>query len=251
MNNWEKVEETPAAPAPQPIPLCSNLSPRPLHQSLRSSHPAPPPAQRIQFPLALAGLRRILAAVCGCRRFFCHSKNIEAAEVDGDSVIMPSSISLPSGDMILIPSGPALLGEQNQSQPIRAFYIDKTEVSTRAYLDFCQKTRHTAPPDISLIDGDLPIRNVSYADASAFAAWAHKRLPTAAEWEKAARGTQGQHFPWGNDIGIGMARLPITPEDAATNAQPQAVPSPIDAFPSGASSYGVLNMVGNVWEWGS
>ena len=173
------------------------------------------------------------------------------AESEGSQVhtILATYLILPTGDMILIPNGGALLGDHDHLQQVRAFYIDKTEVSTRAYLDFCQKTHRTPPEGVSASEPDLPIRNVTYEDAAAFAAWAHKRLPTATEWEKAARGTQGQHFPWGNDLGTGMARLPITPEEAQAAAQPSAVPAAVDSFPQGASSYGALNMVGNVWEW--
>jgi len=231
MENWEKLEDELPPQASAPIQAAHIL--RPL-----------PPA--LLFSIAGSVLLLVLAAI-----IFIHYKNGSMTEPTADRVtfLQPSSLSLASGDMILIPTGTAMLGEHDHMQQIRAFYIDKTEVSTRAYLEFCQKTRHTPPADIPLTDLDLPIRDVSYDDALAFARWAHKRLPSAAEWEKAARGTQGQHFPWGNDLGTGMARLPLTPEETESNAQPQAQPSAVDAFPQGASSYGVLNMVGNVWEW--
>lgn len=237
MENWDRLDEPSAEPpAPQSAPV---EDPVPVRASK--------PSSRWLIPvLASAVLLSVIAAIA-----FFNYRSPQATEPNSQpaAFIQPPSLTLPSGDMILIPSGTALLGEHDQMQQVQAFYIDKTEVSTRAYLDFCQKTHRAVPPDISLADTELPIRNVSFADASAFAAWAHKRLPTAKEWEKAARGTQGQHFPWGNDLGTGMARLPLTPEETEANSQPQATPSPVDSFPQGASSYGVLNMLGNVWEW--
>ncbi len=233
MAKWDKPEEAPASQRPR-RPLSSYL---PLPRSI-------PPWMKIALPCA--GLFLLLAAIALFRSSGAAADE-SATRPTGE--ILATYLTIPTGDMILIPNGGALLGDHDQVQLVRAFYIDKTEVSTRAYLDFCQKTRRPTPPDIPLTGLDLPIRNVTYDDAAAFAAWAHKRLPTGAEWEKAARGTQGQHFPWGNDLGTGMARLPITPEEAQASLQPQAGPGPVDSFPQGASSYGALNMVGNVWEW--
>jgi serine/threonine protein kinase len=215
--------------------------------------PSAPPSPAAQ-PLP----RWLILALAGSALFFIGAvilffRNNSTANAESNAAVVtsiqPTSLTLPSGDMILIPGGPALLGQHEQTQQIRAFYIDKTEVSTRAYLEFCRQTERAVPPDVSPAAPDLPVRNVTLADATAFATWAHKRLPTAAEWEKAARGTQGQHFPWGNDLGSEMARLPSTPEEAQATAQPPSVPSVVDSFPQGASSYGAVNMVGNVWEW--
>jgi serine/threonine-protein kinase len=229
MQDWDRLDEHPRV--------------QPTEVLARETVPFPP---WLMIALPIAVLFFVIAAVSFFRS---RTTSLTAPEAEQTTLIQPSSLSLPTGDMILIPTGTAMLGEHDHVQLVRAFYIDKTEVSTRAYLDFCQKTHHPTPPGILLADTNLPVRNVSFTDASAFAAWAHKRLPTAAEWEKAARGTQGQHFPWGNDLGTGMANLPLTPEEAQASLQPQAVPSSVDSFPQGTSSYGVLNMVGNVWEW--
>jgi eukaryotic-like serine/threonine-protein kinase len=231
MQNWEKLDEHQPPPISRPLPKTPFHAPR----------------------WAMVCLAAALAVFTVALFSFIFYKYKATAKTDPSRVqatlIQPPSLVLPSGDMTLIPPGPALFGENNRTQSLPAFYIDKTEVSTRAYLEFCRQTHHRAPPAISLTDLDLPIRNVDFAEAEAFAGWAHKRLPSAAEWEKAARGTQGQHFPWGNDLGTGMARLPLTPEESAANSTPQAIPSNVDSFPQGASSYGALNMVGNVWEW--
>ncbi len=242
MLNWEKVEETTETNV-------VSQEPAPPEETHFADMPAaaPAPFPRWLIPALAAALLLFLVAAT----VYFHSRNAAAQEEEANRVprILASSLSLPTGDMILVPSGAALLGEPVHMQQVRAFYIDKTEVSTRVYLDFCQKTHRSAPPDVSLTDGDLPIRNVTLSEAAAFAAWAHKRLPTAIEWEKAARGTQGQHFPWGNELGDDLAQLPMTPEQAQASQQPQAGPVRVDSYPHGASSYGALNMVGNVWEW--
>lgn len=249
MQKWEKLEGDPPqvqGPAAVQRHEDTNLDATEEPNDFRAAAKSLP--RWLLVALACSIVLFVMAAVMFITRRSGNAPE-EAAAPAQESAILAPSLSLPSGDMVLIPSGTAILGEPGHPQQVRAFYIDKTEVSTRAYLEFCDKTHRAIPPDISAADGELPIRNVTQADAMAFAAWARKRLPTAAEWEKAARGTQGQHFPWGNDLGTGMARLPVTPEEAQANALPQAQPAPVDSFPQGQSSYGVLNMVGNVWEW--
>ncbi len=231
MENWDNVEEQPVSPAAVETETVS----------ARPSWPG-----WLKIAVVSSAIFFVAALVLFFRRERSPANDPALEET---TAIQATSLSLPSGDMILIPSGTALLGEHDQMQEVHSFYIDKTEVSTRIYLQFCQKTHRNPPADVSAADGELPIRNVSLADARAFAQWAHKRLPTPAEWEKAARGTQGQHFPWGNDLLPEMAQLPMTAEAAQASALPQAAPVAVGSFLQGASSYGVLNMVGNVWEW--
>jgi formylglycine-generating enzyme required for sulfatase activity len=151
--------------------------------------------------------------------------------------------SAPAG-MALVDGGTALLGADAKPVTVRTFYIDTTEVTNRAYLTFCRETGHSAPTGTQQAQGDYPVVNVSMDDAQAFAAWAHKRLPSADEWEKAARGAQGLKFPWGNEWRPEAANIP--PDRAAAK---KAKLASVASFASGASPYGALNMVGNAWEW--
>ena len=137
---------------------------------------------------------------------------------------------------MLVPAGDFLFGEKKKVASLPAFYIDKTEVSNAAYAQFCQATGRPLPQRFSEHGPDYPVVDVTIADARAFAQWAGQRLPTDLEWEKAARGADGRTFPWGAEMDVSRA-----------NAASKEL-RPVDGFPSGASPYGALQMVGNAWE---
>ncbi len=149
----------------------------------------------------------------------------------------PAKLALPSGDMLLVPAGDALLGEKKEPVSTHAFYIDQTEVSNRAYAEYGKQTGTAMPGSIGSADRDKPVVNVSFEDAANFAKWAGKRLPTGAEWERSARGTDGRLFPWGDQYAKGRANL-----DGNSLAR-------VHSFDAGAGPSGALNLFGNVWEW--
>lgn len=132
---------------------------------------------------------------------------------------------------------------------LKAFFIDRFEVTNRQYYIFCQATDHKPPrfwggPKYPEGQDDYPVSNVNFYDAAAYAEWVGKRLPTEAEWEKAARGDLGRRYPWGNNFDV--TRAHISPSSKISSSEG---PLPVGSFPEGASPYGAMDMVGNLWEW--
>jgi formylglycine-generating enzyme required for sulfatase activity len=158
-------------------------------------------------------------------------------------------------EMILIPAGPFIMGseEYGPETPQRmvtldAYYIDKYPVTNAEYKRFIDATGYRTPqgwqgnqyPESEL---DYPVQMVNWHDAQAYAAWAGKRLPTEAEWEKAARGTDGRRWPWGNEFDEARAATWETAVIYGTQT------TPVTAHPEGASPYGVCEVAGQSEEW--
>jgi gamma-glutamyl hercynylcysteine S-oxide synthase len=129
---------------------------------------------------------------------------------------------------------------------LSSYYIDKFEVSNRDYTEFIKATDHPAPAywDHNLLNQpQQPVTGVNWFDANAYCHWNNKRLPTEAEWEKAARGPAGSTYPWGNILDYSKANF------AKGKSGQRDVTASVDAYPEGKSYYGVYNMAGNVFEW--
>ncbi|HYW74020.1 MAG TPA: SUMF1/EgtB/PvdO family nonheme iron enzyme [Pyrinomonadaceae bacterium] len=162
-------------------------------------------------------------------------------EIDGGSFQMGRNDSVPT-------EGPA------HQVTVNNFAMDKTEVTNAEYAQFVKQTGHTPPEHWGSVKPPvgqelLPVSNVSYDDANAFAAWRSKRdgvtyrLPTEEEWEYAARnGDKDNLYPWGNTWTAGRA---ATAETGVGKEQP------VGTYPQGANRWGVQDLIGNVWEWTS
>lgn len=134
---------------------------------------------------------------------------------------------------------------------VESFFMDRLEVTNESYLRYLQTTGAPRPAhwkNGSYPEGQaqFPVVNVSWDAAKSFAEWAGKRLPSEAEWEYAARSSDGRLYPWGNgwldDSGRLRANAGQSKEGRITRG---------GAFPAGESPFGVLDMSGNVWEWTS
>jgi formylglycine-generating enzyme required for sulfatase activity len=155
--------------------------------------------------------------------------------------------------MILVPEGEFLYREDNQKLSLPGFYLDTFEVTTKAYAAFMEATGHDKPEhwgDVSLDrHGMLPVIGVEYTDAEAYCHYYNKRLPTEQEWEKAARGTDGRIYPWGNtEPTIAMANFGPSACGPFCNVYAEKL-KPVNGYESGKSQYGIFNMAGNAGEW--
>jgi formylglycine-generating enzyme required for sulfatase activity len=160
--------------------------------------------------------------------------------------------STPSeAEMVLIPAGPFTMGSDNgalDEKPVHtvnlpAFYMDKYEVTNALYKACVEASGCSKPQDTARYNdskyANHPVVYVDWDQAKAYCEWRGARLPTEAEWEKAARGTDGRTYPWGEGIGCDKANYSSCKSDTTL----------VDSYKNGKSPYGLYDMAGNVWEW--
>jgi len=214
-------------------------------------------------------------------------------------IVTPLGWAIESGEpdgMIRIPAGEFRMGSAAESgglpdeQPERsvllsAYFIDRFEVTNEAYSIFVSRTGHRMPENVNPASTlwkdhtpmpgieQHPVVNVSWTDAEAYCRWAGKRLPTEAEWEKAARGPDGRRYPWGNqwdfslansasywagrtvafDSGADWEAFWVKGEGAHIAKQKglngEVLTLAVGSFPGSVSAYGLFDMAGNVAEW--
>jgi formylglycine-generating enzyme required for sulfatase activity len=196
------------------------------------------------------------------------ASNVEQIDLDEVKLDLPRLPYEP--EIVLIPAGPFLMGSDEgevyeapqHEVNLPAYQIGQYPVTNAQYAEFIKRETKQAVPSRAWLQrqppagqGNYPVVAVTWHDALAYCRWLseqtgrHYRLPTEAEWEKAARGTDGRRYPWGNEWTAGYTKAdshditPVTIQSAGEVEQPYQ--------PQGASPYGCYNMVGNVQEWTS
>lgn len=189
--------------------------------------------------------------------------------VQAANTLTPTFTGKDGAPMALIPEGPFHMGvphaardggvdeRPNHKVFLKSFYMDLYEVTNGRYLQFITDTGHRAPQHptdahLGLWKGnmmpesvkDLPVINVDWFDSDTYCRWAGKRLPTEAEWEKAAKGDNDWRFAWGD--------VEPTTEHANFNQlawRGEATLVQVGIYEKGKSPYGIYDVAGNVWEW--
>lgn len=202
----------------------------------------PPPIDPWGHPYVLDGQKQFIV-----------SRGEDGAEETDDDIFSP--FSKDCTPMVMIPKGEFLMGMNNlaRCRPVHAVYVDAFWmdahlVTVKRYKKFLDETGRQPPvwwgPQGAVAEafyqGDNPIVNVNWDDAAAYAQWAGKRLPTEAEWEKAARGgLEGKNFPWGDDA----------PQGRAWYGQSWPSPKTAQVGSFSANGFGLFDMAGNVYQW--
>jgi formylglycine-generating enzyme required for sulfatase activity len=189
-------------------------------------------------------------------------------------------------EMVYVPPGIFTLGNMESGgdeAPVRkifvsGFYMDRYEVTNLEFRQFIEATGHLTtaeergwswvwvgeawekilgahwseplgPGSDAALTPNHPVVHVSWWDARAYCAWAGKRLPTEAEWEKAARGTDERLYPWGDSPPANKGIYRANYSQGIKTDDGFALTAPVGSFPLGQSPYGLMDMAGNVWEW--
>ena len=203
--------------------------------------------------------------------------SVDSSEQTASAQMQDSPENSPEG-MVLIPAGEFLMGSKagdgdSDEAPqhkvyLDAYHIDIHEITNAQYHKFWladggEKSKHTPAsygssymigdwPQVAETKPNYPVVGVTWYDATAYAELAGKRLPTEAEWEKAARGTDARRWPWGNKSSEDSSPENPTPDKYSNrrdgNDGYDNTTAPVGSYPTGASSYGVRDMAGNVWE---
>ncbi|MEW6730517.1 MAG: SUMF1/EgtB/PvdO family nonheme iron enzyme [Acidobacteriota bacterium] len=242
------ISNTPSnlSPSPSATPVLSNNSTNTLF-TLGQTDPSTASSKRL---IIIGGVIVLVIAISSGVYF--SSSTTQSVSPPVNSSPLPTATTVDVDKMIYIPGGSFKMGNNQPGAhspeyetKVNSFYIDETEVTNEEYKKFVDATKHTPPEswkngEFPTGDNLKPVTMVNWDDANAYAKWAGKRLPTEAEWEYAARGTDRRNYPWGNDY---------NPQNSNSIDAKKESPEPVGSRTQGASPFGVLDMAGNVWEW--
>ncbi len=185
------------------------------------------------------------------RDYIFNNNKLPATEISIPETDAPMISEKDDMTLVYVPSGEFIMGgyDTDDEKPVHAvnldsFWIDQNEVSNYMY-EKCVSEGKCNPPNDDYYFGNsnyanYPIVQVSWNDAVTYCSWANRRLPTEAEWEKAARGPSGNPYPWGSEL----------PTKGLLNYNKNiGAAVEIRTYPAGESFYGAYDMAGNVWEW--
>ena len=171
--------------------------------------------------------------------------------LDTTAVAETPMAEIPAGEFAMGLEGMQALEDERPKHQIwlPTFFMDLHEVATGQYASFLAATNRPAPWQWNEVDlsqhGDRPVIGVDWSDADAYCRWKGKRLPTEAEWEKSARGTDGRLYPWGHRV----PNRDLANFASGARFSYSQVLMPVQSYGQGKSPYGLLQMAGNVWEW--
>lgn len=221
-----------------------------------------PGIQRSQARATLRALTATVQSIIDTRTVFVPTATpTRRPTATLNASIISAQVSPVDGmQQVLVPAGGFTMGSEmwKDAQPVHyvyldAFWMDRTEVTNSMYALCVEAGMCTPPQDKrsatnavyygnSIYDA-FPVVYVDWNQANAYCTWAGRRLPSEAEWEKAARGTDERTYPWGEYIDCNWANFKA--EDGFCVGEN----APVGSYPGGVSPYGVLDMAGNVWEW--
>jgi len=247
----------PATPTPTPIPPAATATPPPAPTATEAPLPTATPVTSGKASATPTAIRQPVTPT----RAPTTVPAVSSSPCTAIGQTLKSSTD--NADLVCVPAGEFLMGSadsdrdaENSEKPqhkveLDAFWIDRTEVTNAQYNQCVQAGKCTASSyaSDSRYNGDTqPVVGVTWNDATTYCEWAGRRLPTEAQWEKAARGTDGRLYPWGNQMATCDYAVVAVTYDSETGCGKKTT-WPVGSKPRGASPYGALDMAGNVWEW--
>ncbi len=177
-------------------------------------------------------------------RFPMYTRGSRLGDAPNKMTLIPAGVFIMGTDTRLPDEGP------QHMVTLSAYYIDEYEVTNLQYKKFNDATNGRSPVhwrNRTFPEGkaDHPVVYVTWNNANDYCHWAGKRLPTDQEWEKAARGTNGRLFPWGDEFDTSKANTPLRWKEIGSFGDT----TPVGSFEKGKSPYGLYDVSGNVWEW--